>query len=297
MTQKKWRVTEDDRGCRLPDFLAHHLQLPSKKQARRLIDQGQCSINGKAARFASASLSVGDVVEVIEQLPAYKPRILYEDAVLVAIDKPPGLTVTEDEILSSLHLSSCFLVHRLDKHTSGILLVAKDETTQQAMEELFKSRLVKKQYLAVVDGKILQKGTISLPLELKKKTASQVTWGVAAHGRGKPAETQFVSVASSASASLVLLLPMTGRTHQLRIHMAAIKHPILGDHQYGTFRSSTLSLPHHVLHAWKIQFPHPVTKKLVSITAPIPPHIEVVATELFGKDILEKVALFVDSCE
>ena len=268
-TPKRWRVNEQ--AQRLPKALADHLHLASQKQARRLIESGRCSVNGRIRTFASADLRQGDWIEVFSPGPSHAQRpcsILYEDAWLLVIDKPAGLLVEQQTIDAAVGKSTV-LVHRLDKETSGLLLLAKNEEAAAALKRMFRERTIRKKYLAIVDGKVeRQQGVASWPLKFKKRVDREVYWDVDA--KGKEAVTEFTRLRVGKSATLLELSPKTGRTHQLRIHMARLGHPILGDYQYADRFRTHLRPERCLLHAWKLEFVHPFDGQVRKWEAPLP---------------------------
>ena len=208
--------------------------------------------------------------------------ILYEDDTLLAIDKPSGIVVNnantvtdktvEDWVRETYRttMDRAGIVHRIDKETSGILLIAK---TLEAFEELqrqFKDREVKKTYLALVHGKLVpEEGEINAPV-------GRLPWNPERFGivpGGKEAVTRY-KVIKSEDTSLVELYPESGRTHQIRVHLKYINHPIIGDYLYAGRKTSrddrAHGAPRVMLHAWKISFIHPVAGKTLAIEAPIP---------------------------
>jgi RluA family pseudouridine synthase len=273
---------------RLPNVMASRgaLNLSSRKQARRLIDEGYCSINGHIQKLANTVVFSGDQIEVvIHEKEESSLEILYEDEWLCILNKPVGMIVdpiTIDQLLGQ----RVYLVHRLDKQTSGLFIVAKDLKTQKYFENKFRKREVKKGYLAVVDGRVKPShGLIEKPLEKKKGETPK--FGVSPSG--KSATTLFRVVLSSHSASLLFLRPLTGRTHQLRVHMASLDHPILGDHRYASQFGCSWKAPRYLLHAWKIAFVHPEFEKELSWTARIPSDMISALKALFGGGFRNKL--------
>lgn len=216
--------------------------------------------------------------------------ILYEDDALLVIDKPPGIVVNrantvlektvEDWVKETYHttIDRAGIVHRIDKETSGILLIAKTPEAFLELQRQFKEREVKKTYLALVHGKLVpEEGVINAPV-------GRLPWNPERFGvvpGGKEAVTKYKSskyiVVSSKGmeedCALVELYPQTGRTHQIRVHLKYINHPIVGDYLYAgrkTSRDDRVWAPRVMLHAWKISFTHPVTGKTLAIEAPIP---------------------------
>lgn len=303
MTKKKgttsverWQVSVRQSGVRLPEVLVAHqpLHLSSNKQARRLIESGRCSINGRIRKLASAIVAAGDWIEVVPG-EARKQRldlsIIYEDEWMFVINKPSGMTV-EHDIIQRAAQRTCYLVHRLDKETSGLLVIAKNREMATFLELLFRERSIKKEYLAIVDGQLQQQhGIIRWSLELKKRCHGGVYWGVAKGHSGKSAYTEFTLLAANHHASLVHLLPMTGRTHQLRVHMASLGAPILGDYQYADHFRCALRPQRHYLHAWKLTMPHPLLGEVRSWTAPLPEDMASAARRLFGDDVEKRLCV------
>jgi tRNA pseudouridine32 synthase/23S rRNA pseudouridine746 synthase/23S rRNA pseudouridine1911/1915/1917 synthase len=218
------------------------------------------------------------------------PETLYRDASLVAFDKPSGISLLADrggesclwdEIRAFCHPVKPLLVHRLDKGTSGVLLVALEPGRQAALTRAFNERRVRKWYVARVVGvpDLRGTGTIDLPLRPGRKSRYRVagkredirrhgaTWSLAHSDReGVDAETRVRVLARRAASSVLLCAPRTGRTHQLRVHLAWIGHPILGDHLYGRPDAPAQRFPRLALHCHRISIPG----LLPAITAPCP---------------------------
>ncbi len=294
MPVERWRVSDEESGARLPEILVGHgpLHLPSLKQARRLIESGRCSVNGRIRKFASVVVASGDWIEVVPGEPKKRRpdcSIIYEDEWMFVINKPPGITV-EHEIIERVTARKCYLVHRIDKDTSGLLMVAKNPDMASFLELLFRERSIKKEYLAIVDGELREKhGIIRWSLKLKKRCQGGVYWGITKDSSGKSAYTEFTLVARKNDASLVHLLPTTGRTHQLRVHMAALGAPILGDYQYSEQFRCAMRPERHMLHAWKLSMPHPILGEQKSWTAPLPDDMAEAVRSLFGGEVERKL--------
>lgn len=223
-------------------------------------------------------------------------KILFEDDQLMVIDKPAGITVNRADtvgertvqdwidkrkklntspftfyLLPSSFIARSGIVHRLDKETSGCLIIAKIPEAFAELQRQFKSREVKKEYLALVHGRVEPKqGTIRVPLS--RSRFDRQKFAVSASGR--PAETsyQVIRALSNSSFSLLRLFPLTGRTHQIRVHLKYFGHPIVADEKYGGKRAveDRKWCPRLFLHAAKITFAHPLSGKLLSIEAPHP---------------------------
>ncbi len=216
----------------------------SDKHIKSLLQRGLCTVNGEKERFSSRLLEKGDYVDFLfkPEIPAGKPRLLFEDSDIAAYDKPPFMSSLE--VAEQLrHLK---LLHRLDKETSGVLLFAKKDP--KPFLKLFKSREVGKGYVALVDGIIKEEeGVIKKPLAPLKRFAGQVVMGVSSEGLF--AETHYTVKKRYKDKTLLLCRPITGRTHQIRIHMQSIGHPVLGDYHYGTRFKCKDHPPRIMLHA------------------------------------------------
>lgn len=206
--------------------------------------------------------------------PSDPLQILFQDAELLVIDKPSGLLSApgrgeekQDCALTRCQLDypDALLIHRLDMDTSGLLVLARTPSSHRTLSRQFEERRIKKDYLAWVDGSVAQdSGTIDLPLiadwpNRPKQKVDPAT--------GKPSRTHWQVQAHSEGATLLKLLPETGRTHQLRVHCEAIGHPILGDRLYGTAESYARA-PRLQLHARLLDFDHPTTMEPLEFLSP-----------------------------
>lgn len=257
------------KSTKLLAFLRDELQESySVKALKRAIDNKCCKVNGRVERISTRMLQPGDTVEIdLAPSAEMKLQLLYEDEWLVAVDKPAGLISEND---SFRKLGKLELIHRLDKETSGVILLAKTAETKAKMVELFREKSFLKNYYALVDGYVEAKeGKIESFLVKKASRHGQVFWGSVESGR-LPAITYWKCEKRTAQASLLICQPVTGRTHQLRVHFSEMGHPILGDLQYGKSFTCKLALRRHMLHAYLVRFPHPMTEKVVEIKAPLP---------------------------
>ena len=287
-------------GERLDRFLADRLPDLSRMQVQRLVKIGLATVNGRPAKPAYR-VEPGDRIAVRipeESEPTVQPepiplQIIYEDEHLLAVDKPAGMVVhpaaghTTGTLVNAL-LAYCpqvadvggvdraGIVHRLDKDTSGLLLVAKDPETHAALQRQFKHRQVRKTYLALVEGRIYPKeGIIEAPVGRDQRARKRM----AVTRTGRPAVTQYRAVEYFRDHTLLQVRPHTGRTHQIRVHLAWLGYPVVGDRVYGRRRQPLL--PHrHFLHAQELVFTHPVTKEKVTLTAPLPPDLKAVLARL-----------------
>lgn len=194
-----------------------------------------------------------------------KIRVIFEDSQILVIDKPAGL-VSED-------IKSGLLVHRLDKDTSGLLLLAKTEKALENLQEQFSGREVKKEYLALVHGQITESRLIDAPIMRNPKIYNKFV----VDKDGKLAATRFEPVKIFDNYTLIKCFPLTGRTHQIRVHLKYINHPIVSDFQYAgrkIYKLDSEWCPRQFLHAAKIGFYHPETKEWVEFESPLPKDLE-----------------------
>ncbi len=272
-----WHVTESESGAKLSAFIQQKLeQKPSLKSIKRALESNRCLINGSIERFASTPLNLGDSIALLPFVDQRrhsgieKDRILYEDESLLVYNKPPGLSCEPSGIRALL--PDYTPVHRLDRDTTGILILAKSKEAYQTIGSQFRNRTVQKEYLALVDGVPKEKqGTVENYLGKKGWFQGQTIWGKVNEDQGHLATTNWKLESVGKSAALIRCFPLTGRTHQLRVHLQSLGHPILGDAQYAR-RFNCPFLPSRVmLHANKIKFIHPTTHKKLSFVAPLPP--------------------------
>lgn len=278
---------------RLDHFLAAALDDLSRTRIEKLIRAGRVTVNGGTETRKSREIRAGDRVAVereSEETPPYVPsqslRKLYEDEWLLVIDKPPGLAVhpgageKRETILDIFRheyprigemadLERPGIVHRLDKDTSGVLILAKSEEAVSAMQALFQERAMAKTYLALVAGAMrFRNGTIDRPLA--RSLRNRARFEVAGEDREdrREAITEFSVIREFARFTFVKLMPHTGRTHQLRVHLAHFGNPVLGDVLYNKSRGK--DFPRLALHAFRIAFDHPFSGERVEVTRPLP---------------------------
>jgi 23S rRNA pseudouridine1911/1915/1917 synthase len=299
------------RGTRLDQFLAAELG-ESRSHVQRLIDQGKVRLEPlRPSLAASDKLRKGDRV-IVEDANVTPPpstlvgekmdfNILHEDKDILILNKPPGLVVHPaaghwtGTLVHGLiaHLGESFeagesserpgIVHRLDKETSGLMVIAKHHKAHANLVEQFQERQITKQYLALAWGVFKYKtgdckGSIGRSPRQRQKMAVLKEGGKEAHTRYRVTE-QFKDVA------LVECDLFTGRTHQIRVHLAEAVHPIVGDTVYGRTRNGHgLTLPgRQMLHAWKLGFSHPRTRKAVEFCAPLPDDFQSVLDQLHAR--------------
>ena len=272
--------------AQLPDF--------SRSRWQKLISQGHIQIQGLICTDKKYRLKSGDRVCVsipppdpLDLIPESIPlNILYEDEDLVIVNKPAGMVVHPSAghntgtlvhaLLAHCPLSSIGgvhrpgIVHRLDKDTTGAMVVAKTDFAHQHLQQQMQAKTVRREYLGVVYGTPkVDSGTIDLPVgrhpvDRQKNTVLPIDRG------GKAAVTHWQIEERLRSFSLLKFQLETGRTHQIRIHTTQMGYPIVGDPVYGSGRSIGVNLPGQALHAWHLQLIHPQTAEVISVTAPIP---------------------------
>jgi len=283
-------VPKEAGGERLDRFLAGQLPQFSRSRLQQLIRTGAITVNDKPVRPRDAARK-GDTIRVSEPPPEptdIRPEsihldVLFEDDDLVVINKPAGLVVhpgaghREHTLVNALlhHCSNLSgiggeerpgIVHRLDKETSGCLVVAKNDETHRGLSAQFGDRTVQKTYLALVTGKI-RKVAGSIEEKIGRHPVHRQRMSVTSK-RGREARTDYRVIASSSAISLVQCELHSGRTHQIRVHLNHIGHPVLGDKVYGSKGAGNHE--RQMLHAWKLGFQHPRTGDLKQFEAPLP---------------------------
>jgi RluA family pseudouridine synthase len=258
-------------GISLLHFLKIHLVNYSNRKIKIILEMGCTTINGVVERFSSKKVFKDDVICYLEKKThvSTKVSILFEDEHFFAINKPINFESSQDNI--NKNFLNGYLVHRLDKNTTGVLLIAKTKRFKRNLEDLFREKKITKKYIALIDG-LLKKpfGTIKSYLMRGKSYQGQNLWMSSHEKKGLLACTNFKKVKSFNDFSIVDLSPITGRTHQLRVHMKELGHPILGDFQYCRNFKSSKNVSSLCLHSCSISFIHPITLSLVFIEAPLP---------------------------
>jgi 23S rRNA pseudouridine955/2504/2580 synthase len=300
-------VDEDSAGQRLDNFLLRHLKGVPKTHVYRIIRSGEVRVN-KGRASAETRVQTGDLVRVppvrtsasVQEkidhpAPAREFPVLLEDEALIAIDKPAGVAVHGGSgvsfgVIEQLRrarpsLANLELVHRLDRETSGVLLVAKKRSALKNLQNQFRDRETGKTYLALVLGLWpSNKKVIDLPLQkyLVDTGQGEGERRVRVVGRDDPEGMRSITLVRVARIvgpyTLLEVTIKTGRTHQIRVHLASQGHPIAGDDKYGDFEQNKqlqkLGLKRMFLHAWQLKFSHPASGRLVSLQAPLPPELQ-----------------------
>jgi len=286
-----FNVVSDEAGKRLDHYLQGHFAEQSRSRLQSWIKDGQVLVNGAGAR-ASLVLRGGDRVDVspvapppLEAAPEDLPvEVLYQDAAVIAINKPAGLVVHagagahSGTLVNRLvhHFQSLSnvggelrpgIVHRIDRGTSGVLLVARNDAAHRTLAAQFAARTVEKTYLALVEGQVpAESGRITSPITRDPVRRTRMT---ARLGRGRSALTEYRVRARFKGFTYLEIRIGTGRTHQIRAHLSSIGHPVAGDRLYGAKARERI-----FLHAWRIGFESPAAGARVTVEAPLPEDLE-----------------------
>jgi 23S rRNA pseudouridine1911/1915/1917 synthase len=285
-------------GERLDIFLTRQMPDWSRSQVQRLIRSGLVSVGSRLARKGGEEVQAGDIISVhaereeLEAIPEALPlSIVYEDEDLLVVNKAAGMVVHVGAGVKSGTLVNALLhhvrtlssaggagrpgiVHRLDKMTSGLVVVAKNDAAHRQLADQFKSRAVRKTYVLLVHGQVSNaQGKISKPVGRDPVRRTRMRIGGL---RPREAVTRYEVIRRFPDFTLVEAHPETGRTHQIRVHFAAIGHPIVGDTTYGAPRQLHIgggevpTLLRTFLHAGFLEFEHPRTRRTLSFSAPLP---------------------------
>lgn len=277
-------------GERLDVFLAA-VSGETRSFIRRLIDEGEASVNGREETKAGYKLKHNDEVELFISLPAATEltaenipiSIVYEDSDIAVIDKPKGMVVhpapgnESGTLVNSImfHIKDLSgiggelrpgIVHRIDKMTSGLIVIAKNDNAHRCLAEQMKTHEAGRIYLALVNGNIKEdRGTVSEPIGRHKTDRKKM----AVRQDGRSAVTHYAVLERLNGFTLIAAKLETGRTHQIRVHMAHIKHPLVGDDVYASGKNS-FGLDGQALHAARLILRHPTTNEIMTFRAPIP---------------------------
>ena len=315
-----WTVEPEAAGERLDRHVAARLDAP-RNQVQRWIAGGLVRVNGRGAK-PSSLVAAGDRVECSPPAPKEERispepgelRLLHEDAEVVVIDKPPGLAVHPGAGRATGTLAHHLLdrypemagvggpgrpgiVHRLDQGTSGALVVARTPLAYARLSRAFAAREVEKRYLGIAYGAPdPPSGTITAPIGRHPQRRQEM----AVRPGGRPARTGYRTVAAGGGIALLEMDLATGRTHQIRVHLKSIGHPLVGDPLYGEARWKALprpvqaalrDFPRPALHAWRLAFRHPATGEPLAFVAPVPEDFRSLWEEVTGEALPVPAAL------
>jgi 23S rRNA pseudouridine1911/1915/1917 synthase len=280
-----------DHGKRLDHFLQEKLPEYSRSRVQTWIKKGLVEVNGAPAKASlvlrgeeSVTVSPGELPPLKAEAEDLPLDILYEDTAVIAVNKPAGMVVHAGAgnyagtLVNRLvhHFSTLSkvggdlrpgIVHRLDKGTSGVLLVARTDAAHQALAAQFSGRTVEKTYVALVQGRVeAETGRIFTPIERDPVRRLRMTTRT---GSGRAAVTEYRVRQRFEKYTLLEVRIHTGRTHQIRVHLASVGHPVAGDRLYGGQAAARI-----FLHAWRIGFISPATEKRVEVEAPLPAELE-----------------------
>ena len=296
---KYFEVNEN--GKRIDAYLSEKLEDVSRVAIQRLITNGKVFVNNKTVK-ASYKVQAGDMIQVEEEMPvdiSIKAQnipldIIYEDKDIIVVNKPKGMVVhpangNPDGTLVNAVMAICKdslsgiggeirpgIVHRLDKDTSGIIIVAKNDKAHINLSEQIKEHKVKKTYIALVRGIVKEnEATINMPIGRSEKDRKKM----AVTKKGKEAITHFKVLERYDKYTLLQVNIETGRTHQIRVHLSQIGYPIVGDEVYSNGKNEW-NIKGQCLHAKSLEFVHPVTGKKMYLEAKLPEYFEKILKEL-----------------
>ena len=287
MTDTEYRVISD--GRRLDVLLSEQTGL-SRSRVAALMEEGRCTAGGKTCLKAGTKVQEGQEVlltvpaprEAVPQAEDLPLEVLYEDEDLAVVVKPRGMVVHPaaghpdgtlvNALLAKLDSLSGIggelrpgIVHRLDKDTSGLMLVAKNDAAQETLSRMLKDREIEKHYRALAEGRFKEpEGEVDAPIGRSKKDRKKM----AVDPEGRPAVTRWKVLAEGRGCTLLDVRILTGRTHQIRVHLKSIGHPVCGDPLYGNGKGA--KVPCLMLHAYSLNFEHPRTKEKMVFRAELP---------------------------
>lgn len=289
------QTVETLRPVRLDRWLAEHVETLSRNRAQQLIEQGAVQVNGAVCDSKKEQVSQGDRIEItIPEASPYELQpenipldVLYEDDQLLMVNKPAGMVVHpapghDTGTLVHALLFHCGtqltgvggvqrpgIVHRLDKNTTGVMVVAKTETALRRLQQQIQAKTARREYIGLVNGVPKgEQGTIDQPIGRHPKHRKKMAIVPVDQG-GREAVTHWKTLERLGNYTLVQFQLQTGRTHQIRVHSTYLGHPIVGDPEYGSGRSPGIKLPGQALHAFRLTLEHPVTQVTITGEAPL----------------------------
>lgn len=300
-------IDEEAAGARLDSFLASRILEVSRTRIQRAIEDGDILVNERASK-SGYRLRRGDRIEI--DLPEPPPvtlvpepipiNIIYEDDDLIVVDKPAGMVVHPGAGIESGTLANALvyhfntlsdvagrirpgIVHRIDKETSGLLVVAKNDVAHERLSDQFRDRQVFKMYVALVYGRMSESGG-EIEARIGRSPHNRTRMSVLRGGAGRAAHTIFEVAQRYSEFTLLKVQIKTGRTHQIRVHLAHIGHPVAGDSTYGggrensirntTIKREMIALGRQFLHSAQLGFNHPRTGKPLEFVSPLPPELK-----------------------
>lgn len=293
-------------ATRLDRWLAEQVATLSRNRVQQLIAQGAVQVNGEVCDRKQALVAQGDRINI--SIPAAMPYeliaenipldILYEDEQLLLINKPAGMVVHPapghdtgtlvhallfhcgDQLTGIGGMQRPGIVHRLDKNTTGVMVVAKTETALRNLQQQIQTKTAQREYLGLVNGSPKQpQGTINQPIGRHPKHRKKMAILPVDQG-GREAVTHWKTVERLGNYTLIHFQLDTGRTHQIRVHSASVGHPIVGDPDYGSGKSLGVKLPGQALHAFRLSLTHPMTHTLITGEAPLPAKMDTLLSRL-----------------
>lgn len=296
------QVSDEFHNKRLDAILGGMIDSHSRSSLKTMIDNGHVKVDGVVVTKASLKIAAGQEIEIdiqepesLDALPEDLPlNIVYQDSDLIVINKPinfvvhPGAGVKSGTVMNAMlyhfpetkALPRAGIVHRLDKDTSGLMVIALSQLAQHKLMKAISKHNVVREYEAIVEGELTAGGTVDAPIG--RDLNNRLRMAVMPEGFGRDAVTHYRVMEHFRAHTRLKLRLETGRTHQIRVHMASIHHPLLGDTQYGGRRVKHLAgssqeldqalnaYRHQALHASHIEFEHPITQETMSFDAPIP---------------------------
>lgn len=312
MEVRAFDIEAEEAGKRLDSFLSEKIEGYSRTYMQKLIDEGHCKVNGKNAK-SNLKLHQGDRVEAVipDPIPLeIEPErieldIIYEDSDIIIINKPQGMVVHpahgnySGTVVNALleHCGSLSdynsltgingvmrpgIVHRIDKDTSGIIVVAKNNESHLSLSEQLKKHTITRKYTALLEGRLKDdSGRVETLIGRNPKDRKQMA---VVSVNGKKAITHYRVIERFESNTLIEAVLETGRTHQIRVHMAALGHPVVGDTVYG-YKKQRFDTNGQLLHARVLGFIHPTRKEYVEFEAPLPDYFERILKGLRSKTL------------
>ena len=299
------KIVVDEQNLRLDTYITSKSSNISRVMVQKLIESGNITVNSKKKK-TSYKVQIGDIIEINIPKPRnakIKPEdipieIVYEDDDIVVVNKPKGMVVhpangNPNGTLVNAVMAACKgtlsgiggeirpgIVHRLDKDTSGLLIIAKNDKAHINMSNQIKNREVRKKYIALVRGIVNEdEATINMPIGRSTKDRKKMS----VRKDGKEAITHFRVIKRYNKYTLLEIKIDTGRTHQIRVHMAEIGHPVVGDMVYSNGKNE-FGIEGQMLHAKSLEFKHPVTGKMMNLEADLPQYFKEVLNELDKKE-------------